>query len=120
MVDEETQARRVLWQIRMVHTIAWVVFASSIVAIPIVTLAGRIYTALWLSLLVWVEVFILAANRLRCPLTGVARRYTRDRSDNFDIFLPEWLAKHNKLIFGSLFAIGELFLLWQWSLLRLG
>jgi hypothetical protein len=120
MVDEDTQARRVLWQIRMVHTIAWVVFASSIVAIPIVTLAGRIHTALWLSLLVWVEVFILAANRLRCPLTGVARRYTRDRSDNFDIFLPEWLAKHNKLIFGSLFAIGELFLLWQWSLLRLG
>jgi hypothetical protein len=83
-------------------------------------LAGRIHTALWLSLLVWVEVLILAANRLRCPLTGVARRYTRDRSDNFDIFLPEWLAKHNKLIFGSLFAVGELFLLWQWSLLRLG
>ena len=55
----------------------------------------------------------------RRPLTGAARRYTRDRSDNFDIFLPEWLAKHNKLIFGSLFAIGELFLLWQWSLLRL-
>ena len=86
MVDEDSQARRVLWQIRMVHTIAWVVFASSIVAIPIVTLAGRIHTALWLSLLVWVEVLILAANRLRCPLTGVARRYTRDRSDNFDIF----------------------------------
>ena len=63
MVDEDTQARRVLWQIRMVHTIAWVVFASSIVAIPIVTLAGRIHTALWLSLLVWVEVLILAANR---------------------------------------------------------
>jgi hypothetical protein len=42
-------------------------------------------------------------------------------SANFflDIFLPEWLAKHNnnKLIFGSLFAVGELFLLWQWSLL---
>jgi hypothetical protein len=39
-------------------------------------------------------------------------------SENFDISLPEWLAKHNKLIFGSLFAIAELFLLWQWSLLR--
>ena len=89
MVDEDTRARRILWHIRMVHTIAWVVFASSIVAIPIVTLAGSIPTALWLSLLVWVEVFILAANRMRCPLTGIARRYTSDRSDNFDIFLPE-------------------------------
>ena len=115
MVDEDTRARRVLWQIRMVHTIAWVVFASSIVAIPIVILASHIHTALWLSALVWAEVFILAANRLRCPLTGIARRYTSDQSDNFDIFLPEWLAKYNKLIFGSLFAIDELLLLWQWS-----
>ncbi len=114
MVDEDTRARRVLWQIRMMHTIAWVVFASSIVAIPIVILAGHILTALWLSALVWAEVFILAANRLRCPLTGIARRYTSDQSDNFDIFLPEWLAKYNKLIFGSLFAIDELLLLWQW------
>ncbi len=115
MVDEDTRTRRALWQIRMAHTIAWVVFASSIVAIPIVALTGNTPTALWLSLLVWVEVFILAANRLRCPLTGIARRYTSDQSDNFDIFLPEWLAKHSKLIFGSLFAIDELLLLWQWS-----
>ena len=115
MVDEDTRARRALWQIRMVHTIAWAVFASSIVAIPIVTVARSIHTALWLSVLVWVEVFILAANRRRCPLTGIATRYTSDQSDNFDIFLPACLAKYNKLIFGSLFAIDELLLLWQWS-----
>jgi hypothetical protein len=80
MLDEDARARRVLWHIRMVHTIAWAVFASSIVAVPVVTFAGRIGTALWLSLLVWVEVVILAANRPRCPLTGVAARYTADRS----------------------------------------
>lgn len=97
MIDQGTRARRILWHIRMVHTIAWVAFASSIVAIPIVTLAGSVPTSLWLSLLVWMEVFILAVNRMRCPLTGIARRYTSDRSDNFDIFLPEWLAKHNQV-----------------------
>ena len=109
-------ARRVLWRIRMGHTIAWAIFALSIVAIPVVTFVGRIQTAFWLSLLVWGEVIILLANRFRCPLTGVAMRYTKDRSDNFDIFLPRWLAKHNKLIFGSLFAIGEIFLLWRWAI----
>lgn len=116
MLDENARTRRVLWRIRMVHTIAWAVFASSIVAIPVVTLTGSLHSALWLSLLVWVEVLILAFNDLRCPLTGVAERYTEDRSDNFDIFLPKWLARHNKLIFGSLFAIGELLLLWRWAL----
>jgi hypothetical protein len=37
-----------------------------------------------------------------------------DRADNFDIFLPEWLARHNKLVFGTIFALGELLLVWPW------
>jgi hypothetical protein len=51
---------------------------------------------------------------MRCPLTGVAARYTDDRRDNFDIYLPLWLARYNKLIFGSLFAAGLLFTLACW------
>jgi hypothetical protein len=30
---------------------------------------------------------------MRCPLTGIAARYTDDRRDNFDIYLPPWLAR---------------------------
>lgn len=115
MPDDSDRARRALWHIRTAHTIAWAVFASSILAIPVAVVAEGFEIALWLSLLVWVEVVILLANRFSCPLTGMAARYTNDRSDNFDIFLPAWLARHNKLIFGSLFAAGELFLLWQWT-----
>ena len=70
--------------------------------------------AVWLSLAVWVEILVLALNRMRCPLSDVAAHYTGDRSDNFDIYLPAWLARHNKLIFGSIFAAAELFLLRQW------
>ena len=54
------------------------------------------------------------ANRGRCPLTGVAAKFTEDRADNFDIYLPIWLARHNKTIFGSLFLIGELSVLGCW------
>lgn len=115
MPDDSDRARRALWRIRMVHTIAWAVFASSILAIPVAVIAESFQVALWLSLLVWVEVVILLANRFACPLTGMAAGYTDDRSDNFDIFLPAWLAKHNKLIFGTLFVLGELFLLWRWA-----
>ncbi len=98
--------------IRLAHTLAWAVFAGAIVAIPVFTLAGRLGAAGWLSLLVWGEVFVLAMNRLRCPLTAVAARYTDDRSANFDIFLPLWLARWNKQIFGTLFAAAELGLVW--------
>ncbi len=115
MIDDTLATRWTLRRIRVVHTAAWAIFAGSIVAIPVMTMTGWLAIAAWLSLLVWVEVAILAANRLRCPLTAVAARYTDDRSDNFDIFLPVWLARYNKLIFGSLFAAGELFLLARWT-----
>jgi hypothetical protein len=57
---------------------------------------------------------ILAVNKGRCPLTNLAGRYTRDRTDNFDIYLPLWLARHNKMIFGTLFLLGELFVIGRW------
>ena len=63
--------------------------------------------------IVFIEVLVLIANKWRCPLTGVAARYTDDRRDNFDIYLPEWLARHNKLIFGVLYVVGVLVTLRQ-------
>jgi hypothetical protein len=50
----------------------------------------------------------------RCPLTPIAAQYTTDRRDNFDIFLPEWLAGHNKTVFGCLYVGGVLYVLWLW------
>jgi hypothetical protein len=54
--------------------------------------------------LVLVEVLWL--NGWRCPLTDMAARYTQDRRANFDLYLPEWLARHNKEIFGPLYGVG--------------
>ena len=62
------------------------------------------------------ETLVLALNRWTCPLTPVAARYTADRAPNFDIFLPRWLARWNKEIFGPLFALGALALLLRWWL----
>jgi len=49
---------------------------------------------------------VLWLNGWRCPLTDVAARYTDDRRANFDIYLPEWLARYNKQIFGPMYAVG--------------
>jgi len=38
-------------------------------------------------------------------------RDTDDRCENFDIYLPEWRAKYNKLIFGTLYFAGVVFAL---------
>ncbi len=83
-------------------------------AIPVVSALGGHRSAAWLTAIVFVEVAILAFNRWCCPLTAVAARYTEDRRSNFDIYLPEWLASNNKLIFGTLYIAGALFALVNW------
>lgn len=97
--------------IKLVHTIVWAFFAGCIIAIPIMSLRRRCDLAVVFIGIVLIEVLILVVNRWRCPLTGVAARYTNERKDNFDIYLPLWIARNNKLIFGLLFLGGSLFTL---------
>jgi len=100
--------------IKLVHTVIWAFFAACILAIPAFAYAGHVGVALGLAAVVTVEVVILVFNRWRCPLTGVAGRYTDERQDNFDIYLPVWLARYNKLIFGTLFVVGVLYTMIKW------
>jgi hypothetical protein len=102
--------------VKVVHTIAWAFFAGCILAIPVVSWHGNHAAAAWLTVIVLFEVAVLVINRWRCPLTDLAARYTHDRRPNFDIYLPEWLAEHNKLIFGAIFCIGTAFAIAQWAL----
>ena len=104
----------VLVGIKLLHTAIWLFFAGCIVAIPFAGARRQFRWAAVLTGLVLVECAVLAMNRGRCPLTDLAGRYTEERTDNFDIYLPLWLARHNKTIFGTLFAVGELFVLGQW------
>ena len=100
--------------VKVIHTFAWAIFAGSIVAIPILAWLGLWTLTGILILLVFMECLILALNHMRCPLTDIAARYTDDRADNFDIYLPLWLARHNKTIFGTLFVAGLIFTLIRW------
>ena len=104
----------VLVAIRLLHTIICAFFAGCIVALPLAAFWGRLDWAVALILVVLVECGVLAVNRGRCPLTAVAARYTDRRADNFDIYLPVFIARHNKVIFGSLFVFGVLVMLWRW------
>ena len=108
------RARDALVVVRVVHTVVWAFLASCILLIPVLAVAGRLRFALVLTAIVVCEVAVLAVNRMRCPLTDVAAMYTDERGDNFDIYLPRWLARNNKRVFGTLFLAGEAVLVWCW------
>jgi hypothetical protein len=103
-----------LFAIKVIHTVVWLFFAGCILSIPIAAALRRFRLASVLSGLVYLECAVLAMNKCRCPLTDLADRFTEDRPANFDIYLPLWLARRNKTIFGTIFVIAELFLLCRW------
>lgn len=100
--------------IKVAHTIVWLFFVACIVAIWAFAWSENLRHATWSIGIVLVEVIALAMNDLRCPLTPIAARYTVDRPANFDIYLPEYLARHSKLIFGGLYAGGIVFTFARW------
>jgi hypothetical protein len=103
-----------LTAIKLGHTVVWAFFVACILAIPLLAASSHFGLAALFTAIVACEVGVLVLNRMRCPLTGVAARYTDDRRANFDIYLPEWLARSNKRFFGTLYAAGVMFLLVRW------
>lgn len=98
---------RILFFIKLIHTLIWAFF---VFAIGYILYAGvfdvlDVRVAAALALIV-VEGIVLKLNHGSCPLTPIAARHTASRDDNFDIFLPHWLAKHNKSIFGTISLVG--------------
>lgn len=100
--------------IKLLHTVVWALLAGCILALPLAAWKRHFEMAALLTLIIVVECGILALNGGRCPLTDLAARFTPQRADNFDIYLPLWLARSNKTIFGTLFIVSEVFVVWRW------
>ncbi len=100
--------------IKVVHTTVWAIFVACIIAVWVFAWRGALFEAVVAIGVVAIEVLVLLVNGMRCPLTAIAARHTEDRRDNFDIYLPVWLARYNKQIFGTLYIAGCIFTLAMW------
>jgi hypothetical protein len=110
----KSQPAPVVVAIKLLHTVVWLFFVACIIAVPVAGGIHRFKLAAVLAGLVLLECLVLVLNRWRCPLTDLAASFTPELTPNFDIYLPNWLARHNKTIFGVIFILGGLFALAQW------
>ena len=63
-------------------------------------IVNKIDIYVWLGIeCIALECLVLLVFKSSCPLTIIARNYSSSTKDNFDIYLPNWLAKYNKLIY---------------------
>lgn len=97
--------------IKAIHTFIWVIMAASNFIAFYFAFIGRFDVWFWIPcLLILSEIFIILFNEWHCPITPIAAKYTEDRRSNFDIYLPEWLAKYNVKIFSGI-IVAELLVL---------
>ena len=98
--------------IKITHTIAWAFFVFCILYVLYAGIGNIMSKYVIIAIvLVIMEGAVLLFNGWKCPLTNLAEKYTNDRKDNFDIYLPAWLARYNKTIFTTLFMLGIILLI---------
>lgn len=112
---ESTQDNgRKLFLVRLAHTLIWAFFVFVIGYILYAGVLDKIGALVWIAIgLIILEGIVLQLNRGSCPLTPIAAKYTKNRDDNFDIFLPNWLAKNNKIIFSSIWLLGVIIVIYR-------
>jgi hypothetical protein len=77
-------------------------------------IVNKIDKWLWIGYgLFLIEGILLLVFKFFCPLTVIARKYSNSTKDNFDIYLPNWLAKYNKPVYTSLLGIIILITIYQ-------
>jgi hypothetical protein len=100
--------------IKVLHTVVWAFMVACIGGIYVFASRGEFAWTVGCIGIVLGEVLVLVVNRMRCPLTPLAARFTADRRPNFDIYLPQWLARYNQHVFGSLYLAGIVYTLVLW------
>ena len=92
--------------IKLIHTTIWIFFNVVIFYLFYAVIVNKIDKWIWIDLgLFMLEGIVLLVFKMKCPLTVVARRYSDSTKENFDIYLPNWLAKYTKLIYTSILLI---------------
>ncbi|MDB5205036.1 MAG: hypothetical protein JWR72_111 [Flavisolibacter sp.] len=91
--------------IKIIHTIIWIFFNVVLGYMAYAVITNKIDKYVYIGIaLILLEGLVLLFFKMKCPLTIIARRHSDSTKDNFDIFLPDWLAKHNKLIYTTIFV----------------
>jgi len=100
--------------IKIIHTIIWLFFNVVIFYLLYAVLVNKIDKWVWICIgLLVLEGIVLLVFKTMCPITLVARRYSTSQKENFDIYLPNWLAKYNKIIYTTIVVFALLILVLQ-------
>lgn len=100
--------------VKILHTAIWIFFNFVIFYMLYAVITNQLDHWLWIGYgFVLLEGVVLLIFKWTCPLTLIARKYSTSTNDNFDIYLPNWLARDTKLIYTTLFGFVVLITLFR-------
>jgi hypothetical protein len=103
-----------LTMVRILHTLVWIAFNVIIFYFLYSAISDKIGRWTWICLsLIMGEGIVLLVSGNVCPITTVARNYSDSTKENFDIYLPNWLAKYNKEIYSVIVGVGVVILIFR-------
>jgi hypothetical protein len=92
--------------IKTIHTLIWVFFNFVIFYMLYAVIIDKLDNWLWIGyVFIILEGLTLLIFKFFCPLTIIARKYSDSTKENFDIYLPNWLAKYNKRIYSGIMIV---------------
>lgn len=107
---------RKLITVKIIHTLIWVFFNVVIFYLLYAVITDRIDKWVWICIgLIALEGIVLLVFKRVCPVTLIARKYSDSTRDNFDIYLPNWLAKYTKTIYTTIVLIAIAILIYRRS-----
>ncbi|MGB4847170.1 MAG: hypothetical protein WBP41_04590 [Saprospiraceae bacterium] len=100
--------------VKSIHTLIWLGFNVVIFYLLYAVIVDKINKWVWICIgLITLECLVLLVFKRMCPVTLIARKYSDSAMDNFDIYLPNWLAKYNKLIYTIIGGIALVILFFR-------
>ncbi|MFA6082016.1 MAG: hypothetical protein WC773_01185 [Patescibacteria group bacterium] len=102
--------------IKTIHTIIFIFMAGSVFFILYCGIAKIFGPALYVALgLISIEGIVFFGNGMKCPLTGMAKKYGATKGYVFDSFFPEKWTRYTFPVFGTILGIGLFLLLLRWN-----
>src|SRR3954468_1519317 len=93
--------------VRGIHTLIYVVMATSTFVLVFSGMTGAHGWWLWAALgLLAAEVVVFVSSGMKCPLTALAVRYGAEKGFAFDTFLPEGVTRYTFQFFTAVMVVG--------------
>ena len=103
-----------LIQVKIIHTLIWLFFNFVIFYMLYAVSTNKLDIWLWVGYgFIILEGLTLLIFKFICPLTLIARKYSNSPKDNFDIYLPNWLARYTKFIYTIIMIIIIIITIYQ-------